>query len=62
MQSLEVNPQAEIEGVTINRFENRADASFSKMLQSIMLKDPNILLVSQIPDQATADQRELHAR
>jgi type II secretory ATPase GspE/PulE/Tfp pilus assembly ATPase PilB-like protein len=57
VQTLEVNPQAEIEGVTVNRFDTRAgaDASYSKQLQSLMLKDPNVLLVSQVPDNATAD-------
>jgi type II secretory ATPase GspE/PulE/Tfp pilus assembly ATPase PilB-like protein len=56
VQTLEVNPQAEIEGVTINRFDPRAAAegSYSKMLQSLILKDSNILLVSQIPDAQTA--------
>jgi type II secretory ATPase GspE/PulE/Tfp pilus assembly ATPase PilB-like protein len=57
VQTLEVNPQTEIEGVTINRFDPRGatEASYSKMLQSIVLKDPNILLVSQVPDTQTAD-------
>jgi general secretion pathway protein E len=56
VQTLEVNAQAEIEGVTINRFDPRAgaEASYGKMLQSLMLKDPNILLVSQVPDAHTA--------
>jgi general secretion pathway protein E len=58
VQTLEVNPQTEIEGVTINRFDPRAgsEVSFGKMLQSLMLKDPNILLISQVPDAQTADQ------
>jgi general secretion pathway protein E len=57
VQTLEITSQAEIEGVTVNRFDPRAgtDASYSKMLQSIILKDPNIVLVSQIPDTQTAD-------
>ncbi len=57
VQTLEVNPQTEIEGATINRFDTRAgaDNSFSKQLHSIMLKDPNVLLVSQVPDATTAD-------
>lgn len=57
VQTLEVTSQTEIEGVTVNRFDPRAgpEASFSKMLQSITLKDPNIVLVSQIPDTQTAD-------
>ena len=57
VQALEVNSQAEMEGVTVNKFDPRAGAegSYSKLLNSIMLKDPNILLVSQVPDQPTAD-------
>jgi type II secretory ATPase GspE/PulE/Tfp pilus assembly ATPase PilB-like protein len=57
VQTLEVNPQTEIEGVTINRFYPRAgpEGSFSKALQSLILKDPNILLVSQVPDAQIAD-------
>lgn len=56
-QTVEVNPQTDIEGVTINRFEAKpgTEASFSKLLQSVMLKDPNLLLVSQVPDNATAE-------
>ncbi len=57
VQTLEVNSQAEMEGVTINRYDPRAgaEATYSKLLHSIMLKDPNIVLVSQIPDSHTAD-------
>jgi general secretion pathway protein E len=57
VQTLEVNPQTEIEGVTINRFDAKAtaDASYGKMLQSVILKDPNILMASQIPDNQTAE-------
>jgi type II secretory ATPase GspE/PulE/Tfp pilus assembly ATPase PilB-like protein len=55
VQTLETNPQTEIEGATINRFENKPDASYSKSLQSIILKDPNVLLASQIPDAQTAE-------
>jgi type II secretory ATPase GspE/PulE/Tfp pilus assembly ATPase PilB-like protein len=55
VQSLEVNPQAEIEGVTMNKYENKPDSNFSKSLQSLFLKDPNVVLVSQVPDTQTAD-------
>ena len=58
MQTLEINSQAEIEGVTVNKFDPRAgaEASYSKLrFQSIILKDPNVVLVSQIPDSQTAD-------
>jgi type II secretory ATPase GspE/PulE/Tfp pilus assembly ATPase PilB-like protein len=53
--TLETNPQAEIEGAAVNRFDGRGEVTFSKALSSIFLKDPNIVLVSQLPDAATAD-------
>ena len=54
---LETEPQAEIEGATATRFEGRGanDATYSKTLQSIFLKDPNVVLVSQVADPQTAD-------
>jgi type II secretory ATPase GspE/PulE/Tfp pilus assembly ATPase PilB-like protein len=53
---LETDPQAEVEGATATRFEGRGnDATYSKTLQSIFLKDPNIVLVSQVGDPQTAD-------
>ncbi len=57
VQTIETNPQTDAEGVTVNRFEPNpgSDSSFSKLVQSVMLKDPNILLVSQIPDTPTAE-------
>ncbi|HUO07721.1 MAG TPA: ATPase, T2SS/T4P/T4SS family [Phycisphaerae bacterium] len=56
VQTLETNPQAEIEGVTVNTFDTRnTELTFSKQLSSIFLKDPNVMLVSQVPDQPTAD-------
>lgn len=58
VQTLEVNPQTEIEGVTVNRFTGAAaggEGSYSKLLQSIMLKDPNVVMVSQVPDPQSAD-------
>ena len=57
VQTVETVPQTDIEGVTINRFEPKpgSDAIFSKLVQSVMLKDPNVLLVSQVPDTPTAD-------
>ncbi len=55
VQTLELNPQTEIEGATISKYENRPDASYSKTLQSIFLKDPNVMMVSQVPDPQTAE-------
>lgn len=56
VHALEINPQAELEGVTVTRFDQRAaGASYSKALQSIFLKDPAIILSAQIPDAQTAE-------
>jgi type II secretory ATPase GspE/PulE/Tfp pilus assembly ATPase PilB-like protein len=53
--TLETNPQAEIEGSTLTKFDGRGDVTFSKALSSIFLKDPNVVMVSQLPDSATGD-------
>ena len=54
--SLETQPQAEIEGSTLTKYEGRGnEVSFAKSLQSIFLKDPNVVMVSQVPDTQTAD-------
>src|SRR5262249_47004663 len=53
---LETDPKAEIEGATTVRFEGRgSDQTYSKTLQSMFLKDPNVVLVSQVGDPQTAD-------
>jgi type II secretory ATPase GspE/PulE/Tfp pilus assembly ATPase PilB-like protein len=55
VQTLESTPQDEMEGVTINRFDPRnADSSYVKALQSVFLKDPNVVLSQQCPDALTA--------
>jgi type II secretory ATPase GspE/PulE/Tfp pilus assembly ATPase PilB-like protein len=54
--SLETNPQSEVEGSTLTKFEGRgSDVTFAKALQSIFIKDPNVVMVSEIPDPHTAD-------
>ncbi len=56
IQTLETNPRADLEGVTITRFQKRAgDSSFAKSLQSMFLQDPNIVLVGECPDNPTAE-------
>jgi len=56
VQTLESTPQDDIEGATVNRFDPRnAESSYAKALQSIFLKDPNIVLSQQCPDTPTAD-------
>ncbi len=54
--TLESTPQDELEGATQNRFDPRnPENSYSKALQSILLKDPNVVLSQQCPDAATAE-------
>ncbi len=56
IQTMEVNPRVEFESITITRFDPQAtDAIHSKVLQSLMLKDPHVLMVAQCPDAATAE-------
>ncbi len=56
IQTLEINPRVEFESITTTKFDPQAtDAIHSKALQSIMLKDPHVLMVAQCPDAATAD-------
>ena len=56
IQTLEINPRVEFESITITRFDPQAtDASHSKTLQSLMLKDPHVLMVAQCPDAVTAE-------
>jgi len=56
IQTMEVLPKADFESVTINRFDPQAvNASHSKTLSSITLKDPLVLLVAQCPDVASGE-------
>ena len=56
VQTVEINPQTEIEGVTVNRFDPRAvDATMSKLINSVFLKDPTIAMIAQIADAPSAD-------
>lgn len=56
IQTMEVLPKADFESVTTNRFDPQAvNASHSKALSSIMLKDPHVLLVAQCPDVASGE-------
>ncbi|MDA8375765.1 MAG: ATPase, T2SS/T4P/T4SS family [Planctomycetia bacterium] len=55
MNTLEIHPRADFDSITVTRFDPSAEnASHAKTLQSLMLKDPHILMVAQCPDAATA--------
>ncbi len=53
--TLESNPQAEIEGVSVVKFEPTGDTSYAKSLQSVILKDPTVVLAPDVADAASAD-------
>lgn len=62
VHTLESNPQAEMEGVTVHRFDPRTpDASYAKTLQSVLLKDPSVMLSAQIPDSQSAESMARYA-
>ena len=56
VQTIETNPQADLEGVTVNRFDTRnPDLSYAKVLSSVFRKDPNVVLSAQCPDATSAE-------
>lgn len=56
VQTVELNPQAELEGVTVIRFDQRAaDGSMAKTVNSVFLRDPNVVMIAQVAEAATAD-------
>ena len=56
VQTVEVIPQAEIEGVMVNRFDQRnADATMAKLINTVLLRDPGVVLIAQIADQLSAE-------
>lgn len=62
IQTLECNPRADFESITVTPFDPQAiNSSHSKTLQSICLKDPDIILVGQCPDAATAEVMSKYA-
>jgi type II secretory ATPase GspE/PulE/Tfp pilus assembly ATPase PilB-like protein len=56
VQTIEIIPQAEIEGVTVNRFDQRqTDATMAKLINSVFLKDPDVVMIAQIVDTPSAE-------
>ncbi len=55
LQSLERTPLMELENITQNRFDpTRADVPYARQLQSIFRREPDVVMVSDCPDQETA--------
>ncbi len=66
VQTVEVDPQAPLEGVRINKFDSAAEGQpapagstgpeFSTLVRSILRRDPQVVGVSEMPDPATAKE------
>ena len=65
VQTVEVDPQANLEGVRGNKFDAQSDAAlpagatgpeFATLVRSIMRRDPQVVGVAELPDAATAKE------
>lgn len=66
VQTVELDPQAALEGVRSNKFDAQAEATtspagtagpeFATLVRSIMRRDPQVVGVADMPDQATAKE------
>lgn len=66
VQTVEMDPQANLEGVRANKFDAQAEGGnlpagssgpeFSTLVRSIMRRDPQVVGVSDLPDAATAKE------
>ncbi len=65
VQTVEIDPQAILEGVRPNKFDAQADTNlpagssgpeFATLVRSIMRRDPQIVAVAELPDAATAKE------
>lgn len=65
VQTVEIDPQANLEGVRGNKFDAASDANlpagatgpeFATLVRSIMRRDPQVVGVAELPDAATAKE------
>ncbi len=57
VQTIELEPQMTIEGVRQNKFDPAQDgAEFSTTVRSILRRDPDVVAVAEVPDDATAKE------
>jgi len=55
LQTLEREPLMELENITQNRFDpTKADVTFARQFQSILRREPDVVMVSDCPDRETA--------
>lgn len=56
VQTLELSPQAALEGVRQNVFDPTGDAEYSTSLRSIIRRDPQVVGVAELPDDDSAKE------
>lgn len=57
VQTIEFEPQSTIEGVRHNIFDPQSDAGeFSTTVRSILRRDPDVVAIAELPDEATAQE------
>jgi len=55
VQTIEVDPQGQLEGVRQNRFDpTDTDREYSKLVRSILRRDPDVVGIAELPDTDTA--------
>ncbi len=60
VQTLEKEPQAVLEGIRTNEFSaDGAEAEYHTTLRSILRRDPDVVGVAEVPDEATAKEATL---
>jgi type II secretory ATPase GspE/PulE/Tfp pilus assembly ATPase PilB-like protein len=57
VQTIEMDPQWAIDGVRANKFDaEKEGAEYSTTVRSVLRRDPQVVFVAEIPDQATAKE------
>lgn len=56
VQTLEIEPMAELEGIRQVEFKPEGEAEFSTTIRSILRRDPDIVGVAELPDVQTAKE------
>jgi len=55
LQTVEIKPLMELENITQNRYDpTKADASYARQLQSVLRREPDVVMVSDCVDRETA--------
>jgi type II secretory ATPase GspE/PulE/Tfp pilus assembly ATPase PilB-like protein len=57
VQTIEIEPQDELEGIRLNKWDPQAEGpEFSTLVRSILRRDPDVVGVAELPDQNTAKE------